>query len=72
MSASDSKAYTKPWTAGPVKLAWHPDWQLVEGFCLQEDNAAFKKSIIDPSWSGGKAHSGSKPANGSKAEKDPK
>lgn len=26
LTASDPKAYTKPWTAGPVKLAWHPDW----------------------------------------------
>jgi hypothetical protein len=51
MTADDSKAYTKPWTAGPVKLAWHPDWELVEAFCLQEDNAAFKNKVIDPSWS---------------------
>ncbi len=50
MTADDSKAYTKPWTAGPVKLAWHPDWDLVEAFCIQEDNSAFKKQIIDPSW----------------------
>lgn len=59
MTATDSKAYTKPWTAGPVKLAWHPDWELVEAFCLQGDNASFKKSIIDPSWSGSKAPKGS-------------
>lgn len=51
LTADDSKAYTKPWTAGPVKLAWHPDWELVEAFCLQEDNAAFKEHVIDPSWS---------------------
>ena len=54
-TADDSKAYSKPWTAGPVKLAWHPDWEVVEAFCLQEDNAAFKKTIIDPSWSKGQA-----------------
>jgi hypothetical protein len=60
LTADDSKAYTKPWTAGPVKLAWHPDWDLVEAFCLQEDNAEFKKSIIDPSWSGGKGPGGNK------------
>jgi hypothetical protein len=54
-TADDSKAYIKPWTAGPVQLAWHPDWELVEAFCLQEDNAAFKKTIIDPSWSKGQA-----------------
>src|SRR6202051_1239430 len=55
MKADDSTAQTKRWTAGPVKLAWHPDWDLVEAFCLQEDNGAFKKQIIDPAWSGGKA-----------------
>jgi len=60
MTASDSKAYTKPWTAGPVKLAWHPDWELVEAFCIQEENSAFKKSIIDPSWSQGQAPKGDK------------
>jgi hypothetical protein len=52
-TANDAKAYTKPWTAGPVKLAWHPDWKLEEAFCLQEDNAKFKKGIIDPSWTQG-------------------
>ena len=55
LTASDPKAYTKPWTAGPIKLAWHPDWELVEAFCLQENNAAFKKQVIDPSWSPGQA-----------------
>lgn len=58
MTADDSKAYTKPWTAGPVKLAWHPDWDLVEAFCLQEDNGAFKKLIIDPAWGHGQAPNG--------------
>jgi hypothetical protein len=48
MKADDSKAYTKPWTAGPVELVWHPDWQLEEEFCIQEDNATFKKAFIDP------------------------
>ena len=68
ITADDSKAYTKPWTAGPVKLAWHPDWELVEAFCLQEDNSAFKKLIMDPSWAHGQA------PNGNKADKksDPK
>ncbi len=68
MTATDSKAYTKPWTAGPVKLAWHPDWELVEAFCIQEDNTAFKKSIIDSSWAHGQA------ADSNKADKksDPK
>jgi len=68
ITADDSKAYTKPWTAGPVKLAWHPDWELVEAFCLQEDNSAFKKLIINPSWAHGQA------PNGNKADKksDPK
>lgn len=60
LTATDSKAYTKPWTAGPIKLAWHPDWELVEAFCIQEDNAAFKKSIIDSSWGHGQAPSGTK------------
>jgi hypothetical protein len=63
MTASDSKAYTKPWTAGPVKLAWHPDWELVEAFCIQEENSAFKKSIIDPSWSQGQAPKGDRAGN---------
>jgi hypothetical protein len=63
MTASDSKAYTKPWTAGPVKLAWHPDWELVEAFCIQEDNGAFKKSVIDPSWTPGQAPKGDKAGN---------
>jgi hypothetical protein len=68
LTATDSKAYTKPWTAGPVKLAWHPDWDLVEAFCLQEDNTAFKKSIIDSSWAHGQV------PNSTKADKksDPK
>jgi hypothetical protein len=60
LTATDSKAYTKPWTAGPIKLAWHPDWELVEAFCIQEDNSAFKKSIIDSSWAHGQAPSGTK------------
>ena len=60
MTATDSKAYTKPWTAGPVKLAWHPDWDLVEAFCLQEDNTAFKKSIIDSSWAHGQVPNSTK------------
>jgi hypothetical protein len=63
MTADDSKAYTKPWTAGPVKLAWHPDWELVEAFCIQEDNAAFKKLIIDPSWGHGQTPKGNKADN---------
>jgi hypothetical protein len=58
ISADDSKAYMKPWTAGPVRLAWHPDWELVEAFCIQEDNGAFKKSVIDPSWTPGQAPKG--------------
>lgn len=53
--ADDPKAYTKPWTSGPMKLAWHPDWRLEEAFCIQDDNSAFKKAIIDPSWSKGDA-----------------
>lgn len=61
LTATDSKAYTKPWTAGPVKLAWHPDWQLVEAFCIQDDNTAFKKSIIDSSWGQGQAPNSTKP-----------
>ena len=60
MTATDSKAYTKPWTAGPIKLAWHPDWEIVEAFCIQEDNTAFKKSIIDSSWAHGQASSSTK------------
>lgn len=60
MTADDSKAYTKPWTAGPVKLAWHPDWELVEAFCIQDDNGAFKKLIIDPASGRGKAPNGNK------------
>jgi hypothetical protein len=60
MTATDSKAYTKPWTAGPIKLAWHPDWELVEAFCIQDDNTAFKKSIIDSSWAHGLAPSSTK------------
>jgi hypothetical protein len=68
ITADDSKAYTKPWTAGPVKLAWHPDWELVEAFCLQEDNSAFKKLIMDPSWAHGQAPNGNKADNKS----DPK
>jgi hypothetical protein len=63
MAADDSKAYTKPWTAGPVKLAWHPDWELVEAFCLQEDNGAFKKLIIDPAWGHEQAPNGDKAGN---------
>ena len=66
MTADDSKAYTKPWTAGPVKLAWHPDWELVEAFCLQEDNASFKQQVIDPTWSHEQAPKGNQ-ANGKKA-----
>ena len=66
ITADDSKAYTKPWTAGPVKLAWHPDWELVEAFCLQEDNAAFKKQVIDPSWSLEQSRKGNQ-ASGKKA-----
>jgi hypothetical protein len=62
LTADDSKAYTKPWTAGPVKLAWHPDWELVEAFCIQEDNTAFKKSIVDP------ARSNEKSPNDNKAD----
>jgi hypothetical protein len=60
LTATDAKAYTKPWTAGPVKLAWHPDWELVEAFCIQEDNTAFKKSIIDSSWAHGQAPNSTK------------
>ena len=68
MTATDSKAYTKPWTAGPIKLAWHPDWELVEAFCIQEDNTAFKKSIIDSSWAHGQTSKSTKPGEKS----DPK
>jgi hypothetical protein len=32
----------------------------VEAFCIQEDNTAFKKSIIDSSWSHGQAPGGTK------------
>ena len=53
LTATDPKAYTKPWTAGPIKLAWHPDWELVEAFCVQDDNSSFKNSVMDPSWNQG-------------------
>jgi hypothetical protein len=66
-TADDPKAYTKPWTAGPMKLAWHPDWQIEEAFCLQDDNTAFKKTIVDPSWSKGGSPNSNKPG-----KKDPK
>jgi hypothetical protein len=49
-----------------MKLAWHPDWHLEEAFCIQDDNAAFKKSIIDPSWSKGEV------PNSEKSEEDNK
>jgi len=52
-TADDPKAYTKPWTAGPMKLAWHPAWKLEEAFCIQDENTAFKKLIVDPSWAPG-------------------
>jgi hypothetical protein len=68
ITATDSKAYTKPCAAGPIKLAWHPDWELVEAFCIQEDNTAFKKAIIDSSWAHGQAPSSTKADNKS----DPK
>ena len=69
MTATDPKAYTKPWTAGPIKLAWHPDWELVEAFCIQEDNTAFKKSVIDSSWGQGQAPKSTKTDN---KKSDPK
>ena len=62
ISVTDPKAYTKPWTAGPVKLAWHPDWHLVEAFCLQDDNSSFKNSVMDPSWNQSQGANGAKPA----------
>ncbi len=68
LTATDPKAYTKPWTAGPIKLAWHPDWHLVEAFCLQDDNSSFKKSVMDPAWSQGQAGSGAKPAKTNNAK----
>jgi hypothetical protein len=55
MAADDSKAYTKPWTAGPVNLVWHPDWNLVEAFCLQENNNAFQEAVIKPANAEGTA-----------------
>ena len=55
LTATDPKAYTKPWTAGPIKLVWHPDWELVEAFCIQEDNTNFKKSVIDSASTAGQA-----------------
>ena len=63
LTATDPKAYTKPWTAGPIKLAWHPDWELVEAFCLQNDNSNFKQSVMDPAWAQGQAAQGTKPNN---------
>lgn len=63
LAADDAKAYTKPWTAGPVELVRHPDWHLEEEFCIQEDNAAFKKAFIDPMWVPGPASNGNKPEN---------
>ena len=65
LTVTDPKAYTKPWTAGPIKLAWHPDWQLVEAFCLQDDNSSFKQSVMDPSWNQGQGGTGAKPASSS-------
>ena len=67
-TTDDSKAYTKPWTAGPMKLACHPDWKLEEAFCIQDDNAAFKKSIIDPSWSKGEVPISEKSEKGKKSD----
>jgi hypothetical protein len=67
-TADDPKAYTKPWTAGPMKLAWHPDWHLEEAFCIQDDNAAFKKSIIDPSWSKGEVPNSEEPGKQKKSD----
>lgn len=61
LTATDPKAYTKPWTSGPIRLAWHPDWELVEAFCLQDDNSKFKKSVIDPAWVQGQAAKSTKP-----------
>ena len=52
LKADDSKAYTKPWTAGPIELLRHADWHLEEEFCIQEDNDALQKALIDPMWKG--------------------
>jgi len=68
LSATDPKAYTKPWTAGPVKLAWHPDWEIVEAFCIQDDNSSFKNSVIDPAWTQTQGAKGAKPASTSGAK----
>jgi hypothetical protein len=35
----------------------------VEAFCIQEDDATFKKSIIDPSWSHAEAPNETKADN---------
>jgi hypothetical protein len=51
-TADDSKAYTKPFTVGPMELEGHPDWTILENFCLQEDNDALQKALIDPMWKG--------------------
>jgi hypothetical protein len=49
-TVDDSKAYTKPFTAA-TKLVQHPDWELAESFCVQEDFDNFKKKVIDPAAS---------------------
>ncbi len=51
-TADDPKAYTKPWTAGPMELEGHPDWTILENFCIQEDNDLIQKTLIDPMWKG--------------------
>lgn len=45
---SDPKAYTKPWTNKPVTFILKPHWELMEHFCIVDEENVYEKNIMIP------------------------
>jgi hypothetical protein len=49
VTIEDPKAYTKPWVSKPSMFELKPDWELLEHYCIEEEEQQYEKSIMYPS-----------------------
>jgi len=49
ITIEDPKAYTKVWVNRPATFQLKPDWELLEHYCIEEEEQQYEKSIMYPS-----------------------
>jgi hypothetical protein len=53
VSLEDPKAYTKPWVGNkPVTFGFKPNWQLMEHFCIMDEEKNYEDSLRIPAGGG--------------------